>query len=170
MKIYDMQKGFSLIEMIVYVAIFGVFVIGLMSFSAGLISARLHSQSVFEVNAQGSRAIKTITQTLRNASQVNSPAVGALGGLLSVITETPATSPTTFSASGGVLYVTEGVGAPIELTNNKVIISDLIFSNFSQPGTPNIVQVSFVLTSATTNAGAGIPYVVRFDGSGALRK
>lgn len=164
------QKGFSLAETIVYVAIFSVFVIGLMNFSASLINARLHSQRVLEVNDQGSRAIRMITQTLRGATGVNSPPVGASGGILNLVTETPATSPTVFSASGGVLFITEGAAAPVELTNNKVVVSDLVFTNSSHPGTPNIVQVSFVLTSAAVSAGAGGPYTVRFDGSGALRK
>lgn len=166
MKKTNLQKGISLVETIVYVAIFSIFIIGLAQFSTTLSSTRLHTQGVLEVNDQGSQAIKLITQTLRNASSVNSPTIGNSGSSLSVVTNIPATSPTIFSLSDGVLYITEGVGSPIALTNNKVVVSNLTFSNFSRASTPNIIKISFTITSASTRD----PYSVNFEGSGALRK
>lgn len=166
MKKTNLQKGISLVETIVYVAIFSLFVIGLAQFSTTLSTTRLHTQGVLEVNDQGSQAIKLITQTLRNGSSVNSPTIGNSGASLSVVTNTPATSPTVFSLSGGVLYITEGAGSPVALTNSKVVVSNLTFSNFSRASTPNIIKVSFTITSASTRD----PYSVNFDGSGALRK
>lgn len=166
MKKITMQRGMSLVETLIYVAIFSIFVVGLAGFSNSLGSARLHSQVVFEVNDQGSHAIKTITQTLRNAIQVNSPTIGTGGTSLSVVTHSPASSPTVFSESGGVLYVTEGSGSPVALTNNKVVVSNIAFSNLSRPNTPPIIKIHFMLTGIS----AKDPYSVTFDGSGALRK
>ena len=160
------HRGFSLIEIIVYVAIFSILVVVLASFLNSITSTRLHSQIVLEVNDQGSSAIKTIAQTLRNASSVNSPTMGSIASSLSVLTVSPATSPTVFSESGGVLYITEGSGSPVALTNNKVVVSNLTFSNFSRSSTPDIIKVSFTITSISVNS----PYTVNFDGSGALRK
>lgn len=160
------STGISLIETIIYVAIFSIFVIGLAQFSTTLTTTRLHTQEVLEVNDQGSQAIKLITQTLRNASSVNSPMMGNSGASLSMVTNTPATSPTVFSQNGDVLYITEGVDSSVALTNNKVVVSNLTFSNFSRASTPNIIKVSFTLTSAS----ARDPYSITFNGSGALRK
>jgi Tfp pilus assembly protein PilW len=161
-----LQKGISLVETIVYVAIFSIIIVGLAQFSATLSSTRLHMQGVLEVNDQGSQAIKLITQTLRNGSSVNSPTIGSSGSSLSVVTNIPTTSPTVFSISSGVLYITEGAGSPVALTNNKVTVSNLIFSNFSRASTPGIIKVSLTITSTS----ARDPYSVTFDGSGALRK
>lgn len=166
MKKNNIQRGISLIETVVYVAIFSLFVIGLAQFSTTLTTTRLHTQGVLEVNDQGSQIIKLITRTLRNGSSVNIPTIGNSGSSLSVDTGIPATNPTVFSESGGVLYITEGAGSPIALTNNKVAISNLTFSNFSRAGTPNIIKVSFTIASAS----ARNPYSVNFNGSGALRK
>lgn len=166
MKRIHLQKGLTLIETLIYVAIFSIFVTGLVNFSSSLSATRLHAQGVLEVNDQGSQALKLITQTLRNGSSVNSPTIGNSGASLSVVTNTGATSPTVFSLSGGVLYITEGSGSPVALTNSKVVVSNLTFSNFSRASTPNIVKVSFTLTSAS----ARDPYAVDFEGSGALRK
>ena len=166
MKKTNLQKGISLVETIIYVAIFSIFVIGLAQFSSTLSSTRLHTQGVLEVNDQGSQAIKLITQTLRNGSSVNNPTIGSSASSLSVVTNSPSTSPTIFSLSGGVLYITEGAGSPVAVTNNKVVVSNLTFSNFSRTSTSNIIKVNFTITSVD----ARDPYSVTFDGSGALRK
>jgi hypothetical protein len=166
MKINNLQKGISFVETIIYVAIFSMFVVGLAQFSSTLSTSRMHAQGVLEVNEQGSQVIKLITQTLRNGSSVNSPTIGSSASSLSIDTGVLGTSPTIFSENGGVLYITEGTGSEVALTNDKVVVSNLTFSNLSQIDTPNIVKISFTITSAS----ARDPYAVTFDGSGALRK
>lgn len=165
MKKKYLQRGISLVETIVYVAIFSLFVVGLAQFSTTLTQTRLHTQGVLEVNNQGSQAIRLITQTLHNANSVNSPNVGNSASALNVTLES-VPGNTIFYENGGVLYINEGPGAQIKLTNNKVVVSNLTFSNLSRPSTPNIIKISFTLTSAD----ARDPYSVTFDGSGALRK
>ncbi len=166
MKKDNFQKGISLVETIVYVAIFSIFVIGLAQFSTTLSSTRLHIQGTLEVNQQGSQALKLITQTLRIGSSINNPTIGNSGSSLSIDTGVPATNPTVFSLVAGVLYITEGSDSPVALTNNKVVVSDLTFSNLSRSNTPNIIKTSFTLTSTSTRD----PYAVSFSGSSALRK
>ncbi len=166
MKKNNLQKGISLIETIVYVVIFSIFMIGLSQFSTTLSSVRLHTQGVLEVNNQGSQVMRLITQTLRSAHFVNTPIIGTNGNSLSIDTGVPATTPTVFSESGGVLYITEGAGLPVALTNNKVLVSNLNFSNLSRVSTPSIVKIDFTLTSASVRD----PYTLNFSGSGALRK
>ena len=166
MKKNNSQRGISLVETIVYVAIFSIFVTGLAQFATTLSSTRLHMQGVLEVNDQGSQAIKLITQTLRNGSSVTSPSIGDSTNSLNLVTDTTMTSPTTFSLNSGVLYITEGTGSPVAMTNNKVVVSDLVFLNLSRPDTPDIVKISFTIPSISTRD----PYSVTFDASGALRK
>lgn len=164
------KKGFSLVETIIYISIFSVLVTAFVSFGNNMTVSRLHNQMVLEVNNQGAKAMKTITQTLRNASQVNSPTISNTASSLSVVTVLPATSPTVFSESGGVLYVTEGSGSPVPLTNNKVVLSNLLFSNFSRPDTANIIKISFTLSSSAPIGGPGGSYSFTFNGSADLRK
>ena len=177
MKIYTLDKnekhtkGFSLVETIIYVAIFSIFIAGTATFMSGISASRLNNQMVLEINDQGSKAMKTITQSLRNASQVNSPTIGNTALNLSLATTLSTTSPTVFSLSSGVLYMTEGVsGSPIALTNNKVIVSGLTFSNFSRPSTTNIIKISFTLTSVNASTSPSGQYSFTFNGSGGLRR
>ncbi len=159
------DRGFSLIEALLYVAIFSTFILGIAGFSSNLLAVRSRTQALLEVNEQGAAALRVIAQTLRNASLVNSPIPGNAGSSLSLVTADLATSPTVFSEDGGVLSVSEGSGNPIALTNNKVIASDVSFLNLSNPGTPNIVKIRFVLTSVALR-----PFTAVFEGSAALRK
>lgn len=158
MKKNNSQRGISLVETIVYVAIFSVFMIGLAQFSSTLHSARIQSQEKLEVNDQGTQAIALITQTLRNATLLSSPTAGASASSSSLT----ATIPVVFSESSGVLYVTENGGSPIALTNNKVTVSNINFSNLTTSGAPNIIQIRFTLS--------GDNYTKEFYGSATLRK
>lgn len=164
------KKGFTLVETIVYVAIFSVFIIGATSFMSNMSTTRIHNQMVLEINDQGSKAMKTITQVLRNGANVNSPTIGNTALNLSVVANTPSTSPTVFSQSGGALYMQEGSGSPVAITNNKVVASGLTFSNFSRPDTPNIIKISFTLTSTNASSSPAGQHSFIFNGSGALRK
>ena len=164
------RKGFSLVETIIYVAIFSIFIAGTASFLNTMTSSRLNNQMVLEINDQGSSVMKTMTQSIRNANQVNSPTITNTALNLSLVTSLASTSPTVFSQGGGVLYMSEGAGSPVALTNNKVVVSDLTFSNLSRPDTPNIIKISFNLTSTNATSSSSGQYSFVFNGSGALRR
>lgn len=160
------KRGFTLIEMLLYVAIFTIFVGSLFSFLTMMTSSRLNNQYLLEVNNQGNQAIRVITQTIRNANSINSPGISGSASSLSLETVNSATNPTVFSSSGGVLYITEGSGSPIALTNDKVSISNLLFLNLSKVNTPGSIQVRFTLS---TNSNSVIK-TIDFYGGGTLKK
>ena len=164
------KEGFTLVETLIYVVIFSIFIVVAVSYESNMTATRLHNQTALEVNDQGAKVMKTITQAIRNANQVNSPTISNVTSSLSLATGTPSTSPTVFSESVGIIYVTEGSGSPVALTNNKVIISNLLFSNFSRVSTPGIIKVSFTLSSVATSTSPGGAYSFTFNGSGALRR
>ena len=161
--------GISLVETIIYVAIFSMIVTTFVSFSSSMTTTRLHSQMTLEINDQGSKAMKIITQAIRNASGVNSPTIGNSASNLSLTMYSSPINPTVFSSSSGVLYITEGTGGQIALTNNKVVLSGLNFSNFSRASTSDIIKISFTLTSGTSG-GLGGSYAYTFNGSAQIRK
>lgn len=163
------NNGISLIETVIYIAIFSMIVMTFVSFSSSMTTSRLHNQMALEINGQGSKAIKTITQIIRNADVVNSPTIGNNASSLSLVMHQPEVSPTVFYSSDGILYITEGLGLDIALTNNKVIVSNLLFSNLARPGTSDIIKVNFTLTSAISG-GLGGSYNYTFNGSAQIRK
>lgn len=161
--------GFTLVETLIYVAIFAMLVGGIATFASNVQSSRLRSVLWFEVNGQGNSIIRTITQSIRNSESINSPAQGNNGSSLSLSMTSPSADPTAFSLTGDTLYITEGGGSPVALSNNKVKVSNLTFSNLSRSTTPGVVQVRFTLSNAAIAGFAEDVYSVDFYGSAALR-
>lgn len=167
-KTKNKNKGFSLIETIIYVAMFAVFVGSLMTFSNMLTNTRINNQISQEVNNQGNFAVRIITQSIRNATAINTPSSGATGSTLSLATIDVNKDPTIFSIVDGVLYITESSLSPVALTNDKVIISDLVFSNLSKTSTSGSMQVRFKVSSNISNSNNYVK-VVDFYGSGTIK-
>ncbi len=163
------SQGFTLIEMLVYTAIFAVMVSALAAFMATLSQSRLRSQAAMEVNEQGAEVLRVITQNLRNATAINSPIVGAAASSISINTLTASTTPTTFALSNGVIYMTQGVNPALALTNNRVSASNLSFVNLSRASTAGAAKVSFSLTAVSSSTQAQYNYSGNFYGSGTLR-
>ncbi|MEI6843152.1 MAG: type II secretion system protein [bacterium] len=171
MKKNSIQKnsGFTLIETIIYVAIFGMVIVGLAEFALSLNSYRMRTQVMLEVSDQGASLVRTITQSVRNGTAINSPVVGNSAGVLSIATASSSTNPTTFSASGEVLYMVEGTSSAVALTNNKVKVSNLVFSNTSRPATHGTVLVRFTLSNTASTTRAEEQYSVNFYGTATIR-
>lgn len=138
--------GFTLIELLLYVSLSGIIVFSISIFMASLLEARVKNQTIATVEQEGAAALHIITQTLRNATAINSPATGNTAATLSVNTAVPANNPTVFDLSGGAIRMKEGAGAAVPLTSNLVIVSNLLFQNLSRPTTNGNIHISFTIT------------------------
>ena len=114
--------------------------------------------------------MEQITQTIRNASGITSPAAGSSASSLTVTVPTPSFSPTVFSLASGVLQIKEGTGATVSLTNSKVQVTGLTFTNLSASGTNGIVRVSFTLSRVNPNNRNEYDYQKTFITSASLRQ
>jgi len=148
------QKGYTLIELLLYVVIIGMILVPLTLFFGMSSEARVKAQSISEVEDQGTAAMDYITQTIRNSYSITTPAAAASGASLTLVVPTTALSPTVFSLSGTALQVKEGAsGSNVALTSGDVQMSNLTFKNLTRSGTSGIVQVSFTLTRTNNSGG-----------------
>lgn len=164
-----LHNGNTLIETLLYVAVFSLMLAGVSSVYLSAAQSRNRTQSISEVEQQGAFAGRIILQSLRNATAVNTPALGGSSATLSVNTSTPATTPTVFSLSSGRLQVTEGAGSSVFLTGGRVTVSNLIFYNYGNSGTLGSVRYEFTVSS---NAGGGrtdYNYQKTFYGAASIR-
>lgn len=141
------QKGFTLIEMLLYLTItVSVLFTATMLFPT-MISSRIKNQVTIEVEQQGAFVLNTISRTVRMGDGINFPAPGAQGDSLSVLVGDIAKNPTTFSVNNGTFLVREGSGDNIPLTNSRVEMSNVVFQNLTQGGGREIVRIEFTLSS-----------------------
>lgn len=165
------NKGFTLIELLLYIAIVSVVVFVIAGLITSVLQSRVKNQTVADVEQEGAYVMQLITQTVRNATAVNSPAIGASSASLSVNVTSAPSSPTVFDSSAGVLRITEGAGSPVSLTSSHVTVSSLLFKNLSVAALPQgSIRISFTITHVNTSGRNEFTYSKTFTGAADLRK
>lgn len=157
------QRGFTLIELLLYISIAAIIVFTTASLLQLTLQSRIKNQTIAEVEQEGAQVMQLITQTVRNATAISSPTIGASGTSLSVDT-------TVFDLSSGAVRIKEGVAAAVNLTSSKVTASNLNFQNLSRAGTPNTIRVSFTITYINSSGRNEYDFTKTFYGSAGLRK
>ncbi len=163
------RRGFTLIELLLYIVIIGIILMAVSALLFGILQSRVKNQTVVEVEQQGTQVMQIITQTLRNATAINSPGAGASASTLSVNTTVVANNPTIFGLSAGVIRITEGVGSPTVLHNSLVTASGLTFQNLTRSGTSGTIRITFTLTRLNPSGRNEYDYAQTFYGNATLR-
>ena len=165
-----MRKGFSLIEMIIYIAILGVVMVTIVSFMSVIMNTKAKAQAISEVEQQGLQLMQTIDQTVHNATAINSPTVGNSSGLtLSLALADEAVNPTLFTLSGTTLQMKEGAGSYIDLNSSKVKVTNISFTNISRTSTRGIIKIQFTLAYNNSSNTTNFNYSKTFYSSAAIR-
>jgi len=159
------EKGYTLLELLLYIAIIGVLLTAVTTFFGVTADARVKNQTVAEVNDQATSIMDYMTQTIRNATSITSPAAAASGVSLTLVVPTGSLSPTVFSLSGTTLQVKEGAAAAVPLTSNDVQISSLTFMNLTRSGTSGTVQISFTINRVNPGSHNEFDYQKTFTAS-----
>lgn len=136
------QKGFTLIELILYVALVSIFISGAILFAWDIIYGRVKSQVHQEVNQNLRLASKRIIYEVRNASDINS--VGAND--ICLASADSDRNPIKIYVGSGRLRIGWGGGSSDctgltsdeILTSNLVSVSSLSFNDLSSDESKNI--------------------------------
>ena len=169
-KTFKKQDAFTLIEIVIYVTILATILTVVSSLFVTFLSARAKEQVVIEVEQQGNQVMQIITQTIRNAKVLNSPALAASTTSMSLNVVDSAKSPTVFTLNTGTIQIQEGSAAAVNLTSNRVTASALTFRNLSRNATiPQIVRIQFTLTHVNGGKRNEYNYSQTFYGSASLR-
>lgn len=171
MKFIQYKKGFTLVEMVLYVSLCSIILLSLSTFLSFLLEARVRSQAITEVNQQGFQVMYQITQTIRNGRSIQVPLIGTASSTLSVTTGIPLLNPTIFSVSSSTFIIQEGANIPVPLTNSRVIVSALSFQNISSAGSVDkIIKISFTIRYSNPQGREEYSFTKTFNGSATLRQ
>lgn len=164
------QKGNTLIELLLYIGLAALLLAGISSFFYLILRSRVKSQTVAEVEQQGAQIMQIVTQTIRNAENINSPSAGSSSSSLSLDAAGTGADPTIFDAGSGIARIKEGSGSAVSLNNSRIQISNLDFSNLSRSGTPGNIKVRFTLTHQNPGGRNEYDYSKTFYGTASLRQ
>jgi Tfp pilus assembly protein PilW len=128
------NRGLTLIEMILYIALIGLVGAGVVSFSLMISGAKGKNYIMSEVNDNARFAMDLIGRKIRNAETVISPAYGTSGDRLTLLSSDGV--ETDFSVENNKLTMTEnGVSRPV--TAGDIAVTGLDFTHLDQ----NIVKI-----------------------------
>lgn len=164
------KSGFTLIELTLYIALATVVLLGSSSMISLVYDARTKDFVMSEVEQQGDSALQTITQSIRNATVVNSPTPGTSSSTLSINTSVTANNPTIFNLSDGSILMKEGTATATPLTNSNVLVTALNFQNLAQASANDNLRVSFTISYNSSSTRQVYQYTRNFYGSGSLRQ
>jgi prepilin-type N-terminal cleavage/methylation domain-containing protein len=144
-KLLKIQAGFTLIELLLYVTIVGSLLLAITGFFTFTVESRIKNQTITEVNQQGAAIMEQITQTIRNATAVTSPALGASGSSLNLTVPTASLSPTVFDLSSA----TTNMGYDQDGGNNDSGDSNFINATKFTAGVSGTVSTLYALVGPT---------------------
>jgi len=133
------QKGFTLIELILYIAIISIFITGTILFAWDIIHASVKSDTHREVSQNLRLASMRIAHEIRNASGINS-SPSLPGSSISLTNTDPLKNPTIIDVSSGRIRIGQGnsgscpSSSPCFLTSNNVTVTSLQFTDLSSAG------------------------------------
>jgi type II secretory pathway pseudopilin PulG len=165
------KNGFSLIELILYVALLAVIISGVVTFGVDVVLIRSKNRVEQEVIANTRLAAKRINFEIRNASGING--VGAQS--ISLSNTDALKNPTVISLSSGRITIGYGstgncpTTAPCALTSNKVTVQSLIFDDVSSGTHPQGIRYEAVIKSEVNGAGKTFYYKEYATGSAEVR-
>lgn len=163
------KKSFTLVELVLYLALVSVIVLIAAYFVAVILQSKTKSQSIMEVEEQGAQLLNLVTQTIRNADSINSPSSGDSSGILSIDVDDSSKNPTVFEFSGESLVMTVGAEPSVALSNDKIVFTNARFRNLSRTGTPGIIRIEFTLSTNAADKNQEYKYSKNFYASAALR-
>lgn len=144
------SNGFTLIELLIYIVVIGGVAVTFISYILSVSESRNKTYVIQEVQTNVRLAMELISQQIRGADSVISPASGNTSSSLSLMMPDSTTTIIDLDANG-VLQIKEGVQAAIPITSSRVQVTNLVFRNYS--GASARENIGVEITVAYRNAG-----------------
>jgi type II secretory pathway pseudopilin PulG len=143
------SRGFTLIETIIYTALVGIVITGFITFALLILGLSNKNYVIGEVNANARTAINLISQKIKQAEEIVSPAQSVASSTL--ILQMPNERLLTISVSDNVLTLDED-GSVVYITSDEVAVTDLSFINLANVGQNDNIKITFNISY--NNAGS----------------
>jgi len=154
------MQGTTLIEALVYLALFSILMGGSVAAAYGMFESSDRNQTKILLQQEGDFLIAKINWVLSGVQAINLPPVGSAGSILSVnkaigvdlATGQPIIISVGVSLSGTDINLSRAGNPGQPLNNSLVRVSNLIFiHNFGGGADPESLQASFTLSAKAPN-------------------
>jgi prepilin-type N-terminal cleavage/methylation domain-containing protein len=138
-----LQKGFTLVELLVYMGLMSIFLMVLLGIFTATLNTKLANESTSAVSSDSRYILSKLSYDVNNADSVTSPALGLTNTSLQLVTSG---TTGTFSISNGNLVKTVG-GVSIKLNGNDTGLDSISFKNIGNVGGKPTIQVMYTVRS-----------------------
>ncbi len=143
------EKGYSLIELLIYIAIFAVSAVFLTAILVSVTKIQTRQNSVNDVNQQISFVAGTVQQLVQQSSLIDIT-TGVSTTTLKLRMASSTLDPTLIFASGTAVYLSEGTvipsSTPVALTNSNATVNNFSVTKYENPGGLALIQLGLTMT------------------------
>jgi len=144
------KKGFTLVELILYMALMAIFLIILTEIFVSILEVKKESEAVSAVEQDGRFLLSRFNHDLNRATSVSTPAT--LGDSSSSLVLVIGGDTFTYSLSSGNLQITNTNGTD-NLNSSGSTISNVSFQRIGPSGGEPTIKITYTVTSATERVG-----------------
>jgi prepilin-type N-terminal cleavage/methylation domain-containing protein len=155
------QAGFTLVELLIYIAIFSIFSIFLVSILSTFTRIQVRQVGVNEVNHQINFVSTVIQSMVKKSSLINMPD-GIVTSTINLRMASSTLDPTIIYASGTAIYMVQGNNSPTMLTDSNVNVTNFSAIKYPTSGGSYIVQVNLSLTYNNPNPASQFSQSLQF--------
>ena len=146
--------GMTLVELILYVALFMIFITGAVAYGIEAVSVRVKVRVEQGVITNSRIVMKRLAYEIRNATGINSVTAQSISLATADATRNPVVitktgNKITIGWTGGVVCA---VATPCDLTSSDIIVNQLNFTNIND-GTNKSDSIIYTLTMSSVSAG-----------------
>lgn len=150
-----MEKGFTLVETIIYVALIGLLGATIVRFTIGVSNTRNKNFATQEVQGQSRVILQMISQRIRAATglTVASSTFGIDPGVLTLTMSDSSKNPTVIdlTADDGRLRIKEGNSPARIISNNNLKITNLVFTDLTSTSLRENLRVQMIVGYDSTD-------------------
>lgn len=146
----DNQKGFSLMEVLIYIAVSAVMLMVVVGFVGWIMRIRNKVTIESRVEQNARYVMARMVREIRRADDLTVVDQNTL----SLSMSDPMENPTVFDLNSGILYMRQGIGDPVAITGNDVKVGEVLFEDRTTPNSADIVKITLTVANPDTNLSA----------------
>ncbi len=147
MKQVFLQKGETLIELLLYIGFLSMLLVVFLQVFTSVLDVQSESQSTSSVEQDGKYLIQRLTYDIQRSTSIQNPV--SVGGSSSTLQLNIGGNIFTYTLLNNNLVLTNNLDTNAQLNSYDASVSALLFTRIGNPGGKNVIQVLFTLAGKT---------------------